>query len=241
MKNRNAFVLANLLAMTCLGTAGLDAHAEGRARSSFRYPEVAPEKRVDSRQGLLEYVISNVGDEPIYIQNELHPITSQGSTRLMGDSLSVVAPDGTEARYQGSFVSLVHKGPLPSTAIQPGETRVYLVDIQKSYIIKPGVRYKVGLKSGGIISLKSTGGHWDIRAYESEDTSILIDQQHYIRPKAKEEIIEYQRSLKAQRLKEAYSSVQPTLATCSTQGGTALPRCEESISAPGLRRCPGTV
>lgn len=214
MINRNVFIVANILTLACLGSLALDAHAEGRATSSFRYPEAAPGKRVDTHQGLLEYVISNVGDEPIYIQNEMHPITSKSSARLMGDSLSVVAPDGTEAPYQGSTVTLRNRGPLPSTPIAPGETKVYLLDIQKSYIIQPGVPYIVSLKNGGIFTVPSVGKQSAVRAYDSNVATVLIDERHYIRPRTKEEIIEYQRAIKAQRLREAQSLAQPA-ATCS--------------------------
>lgn len=216
---RNVFAVANVLTLACLGSLALDAHAEGRASSSFRYPEALPGKRVDTHQGLLEYVITNTGDEPIYIQNELHPITSQSSTRLIGDSLSVVAPDGTEARYQGSTVTLRTRGPMPATAILPGETKVYLVDIQKNYIIQPGVPYTVTLKSGGTFATKSAYDGSAIRTYDTGMVKIEIDQDHYIRPMNKEEILEYQRTLKAQRLRQSQSSVQP-MATCSSAEST---------------------
>lgn len=220
MKNRNMFVVVSL-AVASLGASVFDVHAEGRATSHFRYPEVSPGKRLDNHQGLLEYVISNVGDEPIYIQSELQPITSKSSTRLIGDSLSVLGSDGTEARYQGSFVSLARKGAMPMTAIHPGETRVYLIDIQKSYVIEPGRSYKVGLKSGGIFAVQSQSKtasgdeRWDVRAYQNEDVSIWIDPQHYIRPKTKEEIIEHQKSLMQQRLNESQAVTQPAVTTCS--------------------------
>jgi hypothetical protein len=243
MINRNVFVVTNILTLACLGSLALDAHAEGRATSSFRYPEAAPGKRVDTHQGLLEYVISNVGDEPIYIQNEMHPITSKTSARLMGDSLSVVAPDGTEAPYQGSTVTLRNRGPLPSTRIAPGETKVYLLDIQKSYIIQPGVPYIVSLKNGGIFTVPSVGKQSAVRTYDSNVATVLIDEGHYIRPRTKEEIIEYQRAPRhsGYAKRKALHSPQP-LAAPRRRNALLMPRVRvRTLPSTGSTQCPTPI